>query len=144
MFETIVVAVDGSAPSENALLTACNIAKKFGSKIYLVHSPELDTVGLAMGSGAFSIEPSATRIKFSGNVIMDKAKEIIQHQGCNPTESVIRNGAPADEVLKLAQKINADLIVTGRRGLGNLVDLFMGSVSQKIAQEAKCACLTVK
>lgn len=144
MFETIVVAVDGSAPSENALLTACDIAKKYGSKIYLVHSPELDTVGLAMGSGAFSIDPSATRIKFSGKVVMDKAKDIIQHQGCEPAECVIRNGGPADEVLKQAEKVNADLIVAGRRGLGSLVGMFMGSVSQKIAQEANCACLTVK
>lgn len=144
MFEMIVVAVDGSAPSEHALLTACDIAKKYDAKIHLVHSPELDTVALAMGSGAFSIDPSSAEIRSSGKVVMDKAKELAQRQGCEPAECVISNGAAADEVLKYADKVDADLIVAGRRGLGSLVGMFMGSVSQKIAQEAKCACLTVK
>lgn len=144
MFKTIIVAVDGSAPSEHALFTACDIANKYDATIHLVHSPELDTVALAMGSGAFSIDPSSSEIRASGKLVMDKAKELAQHQGCNPVECVISNGPAADEVLKHANKVDADLIVAGRRGLGSLVGMFMGSVSQKIAQEANCACLTVK
>lgn len=144
MFKTIVVAVDGSGPSEHALLTACDIAKKYDAKIHLVHSPELDTVALAVGSGAFSVEPSAAKIRSSGKHVMDKAKELAQHHGCEPEECVVSNGAAAEAVLKHAEKVNADLIVAGRRGLGNLVGMFMGSVSQQIAHEAKCACLTVK
>lgn len=144
MFKVIVVAVDGSAPSEHALLTACDIAKKYDAKLHLVHSPELDTVALAMGSGAFSIDASASQIRSSGKQVMDKAKELAEHQGCEAVDCFINNGPAAEEILKHAEKVNADLIVAGRRGLGNLVGIFMGSVSQKIAQEAKCACMTVK
>ena len=37
-----------------------------------------------------------------------------------------------------------DLIVMGRRGLGDLGGLLMGSVSHKVCHLADCACLTVK
>ncbi|MEP0521809.1 MAG: universal stress protein [Hyphomicrobiales bacterium] len=143
MFKTIVVAVDGSAPSENALLTACDIAKKYDAAIHLVHSPELDPIALAMGSGAFSIDHSSAEVKTAGRQIMVKAKELAQYYGCEPAECHINNGSAAEDILKHAKKADADLIVAGRRGLGNLTGLFMGSVSQKIAQEAKCACMTV-
>lgn len=144
MFKTIIVAIDGSKPSENALLAACNIAKKYDAKLHLLHSPELDTVAVAMGSGAFSIDQSSADIRSSGKQVMEAAKKLAHQQGCEPAECIISNGPAAEEILKHAQKANADLILAGRRGLGNLAGIFMGSVSQKIAQEAKCAFMTVR
>ena len=41
MFETIVVAIDGSDPSKRALEAACTLARAFGSEIHLIHAREL-------------------------------------------------------------------------------------------------------
>lgn len=144
MFSTIVVAVDGSDQSDHALATACDLAQRYKSKIHLVHSPQLDTVALAVGSGAFHIKPSQDQVNEAGKHVMDKAVELAKRQGCQAEDTVIGNADPAAEILKHVKKTDADLIVTGRRGLGGIGSLLLGSVSQKISQEAPCACLTVK
>jgi nucleotide-binding universal stress UspA family protein len=58
--------------------------------------------------------------------------------------TVTRVGDPAKQILSVANEENADIIVMGRRGLGDLAGLLLGSVSHKVSQLAECACLTVK
>ncbi len=57
---------------------------------------------------------------------------------------VVPLGKPADEVLKIASKKNADLIVTGAKGLGALARFLLGSVSTRIVQHSKCSVLVVR
>jgi nucleotide-binding universal stress UspA family protein len=58
--------------------------------------------------------------------------------------TVTRAGDPAKEILKVANEENADLIVMGRRGRGDVAGLLLGSISHKVSHLAECACLTVK
>jgi nucleotide-binding universal stress UspA family protein len=58
--------------------------------------------------------------------------------------TVTRAGDPAKEILSVANEENADIIVMGRRGLGDLAGLLLGSVSRKVSHLGECACLTVK
>ncbi len=144
MFSTIIVAVDGSDQSDHALATACDITQKYKSDLHLVHSPQLDTVALAVGSGAFAIEPSQEQVSEAGKQVMDKAVKLAKRQGCTPKNTIIGKADPAIEILTLAEKTDADLIVTGRRGLGGITSVLLGSVSHTVSKEAPCACLTVK
>lgn len=48
-------------------------------------------------------------------------------------------GIPADELLKKADEFKPDLIVVGSHGRGTIGRFFLGSVSQKIAEKAKCS-----
>ncbi len=144
MFSTILVAVDGSDQSAHALATACNIAPKYSSKLHLVHSPEVETVALAVGADAYSVEPSEEKINAAGKHVMDNAIELATKQGHAPESTKIGNADPAHEILEQAKTIDADLIVTGRRGLGSIKGMLLGTVSGKVSQAANCACLTVK
>lgn len=67
------------------------------------------------------------------------AKEI----GAKNVTSRICEGDTTDEILSACQDGNTDLIVLGSRGLGQLSGLLLGSISQKVAQLAKCSCLIV-
>jgi len=144
MFKTIVVAIDGSKQAEHALATACDIASKYKSEIHLVHSPELETTAIAVGASAVAIAPSPDKIAAAGKQIMAQAVEQARRQGCTLVECVVGNGDPAEEILNQAEKAKADLIVTGRRGLGGLASMLLGSVSHKVSQNAPCTCMTVK
>jgi nucleotide-binding universal stress UspA family protein len=53
-------------------------------------------------------------------------------------------GNPADEILKVAETHEADLIVTGAKGLGAVGRFLLGSVSTRVAQHASCSALVVR
>jgi nucleotide-binding universal stress UspA family protein len=52
-------------------------------------------------------------------------------------------GDPANVALKVAREADADLLVVGRRGLGGLSRLLLGSVSEKIVARAHCTVTAV-
>ena len=143
MFERVVVAIDGSEAASHALEVACDLANKYGSEIHLVHSPQLETTGIAVGSGAVEIVPSPDKIAEAGRGVMERAVEKAKSHGCTPHKCVIGNGEPAEEILKELKAANADLVVMGRRGLGRVSSLILGSVSQKVSHDSQCTCMTV-
>ena len=53
-------------------------------------------------------------------------------------------GHPAESIVAYAKAEEADLIVMGRRGLGSVSGLLMGSVSHKVAHLSECACMTIR
>jgi nucleotide-binding universal stress UspA family protein len=57
--------------------------------------------------------------------------------------TVLKEGRPADEIVKTAKEENFDLIVMGHRGLGRVKEFFLGSVSDRVADEAHCPVLIV-
>lgn len=143
MFERIIVAIDGSEAAKRALLVATSLAEKYGSKIHLVHSPQLETTAIAVGSGAVEIKPDETAVAEAGRIVIDEAKEILANAGVSASGAVIGSKDPSADILDAIGDKNADLVVMGRRGLGAVTSLILGSVSQKVSQQAPCACMTV-
>lgn len=144
MFLNITVAVDGSDHAEHAIATACDIAGKYNSSIHLVHSPQVDSVSVAVGSGSYLREPSEAQISAAGKTVMDGAIALATKQGHTPKTTTVGNEDPAQEILDCAKENGSDLIIMGRRGLGKIGNLFLGSVSAKVSHESPCACLTVR
>lgn len=58
-------------------------------------------------------------------------------------EARLLMGSPADQILREAEEREADLVVVGRRGLGGLKRLLMGSVSEGVVQHARCPVLVI-
>jgi nucleotide-binding universal stress UspA family protein len=59
-------------------------------------------------------------------------------------EPVCQLGKPAEEIMKVASKHHADLIVMGAQGLGAIARFLLGSVSTRVVQHANCAVLVVR
>lgn len=147
MFEKIVVGMDGSQQAERALGLACDLARKYNSEIHLVHTPEPQTVAFAMGSvagyHAVTTMPSAQDVEEAREKILTLARKIADEHDQKITQTYMELGDPADQIIACAEACGADLIVTGRRGLGSLGSLLQGSTSQRVNHLAKCACLSV-
>ncbi|MBM7070134.1 universal stress protein [Actibacterium sp. 188UL27-1] len=143
MFERIVVAVDGSEPAKHALSVVCNLATQYGSELHLVHSPQVETTAIAVGAGAVEIAPDPNTIAEAGRKVMREAESIATAKGCNAKQSIVGSHDPATDILKVITMVEADLVVLGRRGLGSIGSLLMGSVSQKVSHGATCSCMTV-
>jgi len=59
------------------------------------------------------------------------------------TETAVREGNAVHEILELADRLPADLIVQGTRGLGALERSVIGSVAEAVIRRARCPVLTV-
>lgn len=143
MFRNIVVGVDGSEHSNRGLRIACDLAKHYNSRIHLVHTPQLDTVSVAVGAGAYAVPATPDQVTKAGEAVMATTIDVVKESGIIPATTTIGNRSPAEEILDVMQEQHADLIVTGRRGLGRVGSMVIGSTSQKVAHDATCACLTI-
>ena len=147
MFGKIVEGLDGSKTSEDALSLACDLAQKYASKVYLVHTPQPQTVAFAMGAvagyHAATTMPSADEVREAADRVLSSGRVLAARHGTEIAGTHSDSGDPAEEIVAFAENCGADLIVTGRRGLGSMGALIQGSTSQKINHLAKCACLSV-
>ena len=172
MINNIVVATDGSSSAGKALDTAMELAEKFDAKLTLVHvlthdhpSAEMRrmleiehldepipvqkessggtsaAIGRLLKAGLDSKEYRIVAVL--GEQILNAAAKSAKKAGVKNVDSVLRDGDYANSILEVADEINADMIVVGRRGLSKLKGFVTGSVSHKISQRANCTVVTV-
>ena len=103
--------------------------------------------GTASISGAYADIPIAV----SGNIldavgsrITDAARKDATGKGVGEISTVLAVGDPARRILQTAENEDADMIIMGSRGFGDLRGLLLGSVSHKVSHLSKCTCVTVK
>ena len=146
MFKTIVVGLDGSDASEHALRLACDLAGKYDSELHLVHIPQPHTVAFALGAAAgyhvATTMPSSDDVEAACQKVLQTGRSIADDCGRAITRTHTERGEPAEEITAYAKRCSADLIVTGRRGLGSLGSLVQGSTTQRVNHLATCACLS--
>ncbi|SEM71460.1 universal stress protein [Palleronia pelagia] len=142
MFKKILVPFDGSDPAEHALTVAANLAKSQDATLHVAFVPEPETTALAVGAGAVEIPVNTEELERHTKEVVDRAKTAAAARGCDVEPDVL-NGRPADAILAHADKLGADLIVVGRRGMGTLTGLLMGSLSHKLIGVAKVPVMAV-
>ncbi|MGJ5618211.1 universal stress protein [Sulfitobacter sp. MF3-043] len=147
MITKILVGYDGSEASDRALRLGCDIATKYRAKIEVSHTPKDETVSYAAEAiSGFYIGPNVARdetLLAAAEKMADKARAIAADCGHQGLEVHIGHGNPAEDLLARAKSDGVDLIVTGRRGLGDLRGLLLGSTSHGVSAKAECAVLTV-
>lgn len=144
MFEKIIVATDGSDHASEAIRIACDLAKKYNSKLHIVHTPQAVGDTLIVGYTAVPVPPTKDEIEKAGREVIGAAESEVREAGISDFTSQLVSGDPAHAIVEEAKAYKSDLIVMGRRGLGSLSGLLVGSTTTKVSQLAPCAVLTVK
>ncbi|SPQ01340.1 Universal stress protein [Candidatus Sulfobium mesophilum] len=135
----ILMAHDGSKSSEKALKKALQVAETFGSSLTVLSViPELYLTELMALDRARILDTMTKETRGMMEKIKAKSKHL------KSLKTVIRQGDPADEILKTAEKIKADVIITGSHGRHGAQRFLLGSVSSKIVDHAECDVLVVK
>jgi len=57
---------------------------------------------------------------------------------------VLADGAPAQEIPRLARRLHSDLLVMGTHGRTGLAKAFLGSVASQVIATATCPVMTVR
>ena len=82
-------------------------------------------------------------IREAGEELLRRAEARAREAGAETVSTALEIGDPAGVIAEYAKANAVDLIVMGRRGLGAIGGLLLGSVSHKVTQLAPCACMTV-
>lgn len=138
LYMNILVPLDGSDYSKKALLQACDMAKNYQANLILVYvvdkSPSLNLLD--------KNEYLKMLRKFGEKVLL-KGKETAKTKGMDVT-TIMKEGNITNEIVKLAKNKKCNLIIVGSKGLGATARFFLGSVSNKLANNSPCSVLIVK
>lgn len=147
MFKKILVPIDGSNIAVSSLKSAAKMAESFGSEIMLFHvmqhpSPMeiFETYSGKKGEIYYQIMDRVE--KYGERVLQNAAKECSAFK-VNFKEKAVW-GEPASEILQEALMGNYDLVVIGSRGLDDVEDWLLGSVSQRVVRRSRCPVMVVR
>ncbi|MFZ3136304.1 MAG: universal stress protein [Thermodesulfovibrionales bacterium] len=140
----ILVPVDGSQNSMEAVKVALQYAKTAKADVYLMTvTPFISGLDLEISAGAMdSLNES---MKSRGEEVLSKAQGILTAEGISVKTILSSSISAADDIVGFAEKEKADLIVIGSRGLGGKATRFiMGSVASRVVSHAPCNVYVVK
>jgi nucleotide-binding universal stress UspA family protein len=144
----IVVGVDGSEHAQAALRWAGEEAKLRGATLVAAHAwtftPSM-AVGapdlMAMPAGNIAEELDADRTA-AERALSDAVSAALGSDPDVTVEAVLIEDAPGEGLVALAQ--DAELVVVGTRGRGNIAQALLGSVSHHVVQHAPCPVVIVR
>ena len=152
-FERILVAIDGSLQSQQALTTANNLGAKLGASLEVLHV--IPDIPLMAGYTGFEFAPMIDYDPYEKD-LEAQSKAIIagalkQLETLAITVGEVRSSSvPAkgsrlgDVIVQTASEHNADLIVIGTHGRSGLDRLLLGSVAQWVAHRSQTPVLLVR
>lgn len=135
---TAAVGVDGSAEAERAVRWAAELARQRGGGIVAVHAYEV-----AGGLDPRLAREVAGRAVEHAETVLHRATDGLDRRGITVEHQVraVDEGNVAAALLDAARE--ADLLVTGSRGIGGFFGLLMGSVSMQVVLHAPCPVAVV-
>jgi nucleotide-binding universal stress UspA family protein len=133
----IVVGVDGSKASKDALRWALRQAELTGATLRAVTSWHLPNFyGAGMIPFPAEYDPETDARKMLSDVLSEVAGD-----GAAAVETLVVEGPPALELLEAAK--GAGLLVVGSRGHGAFAGMLLGSVSEHCVSYAQCPVVVV-
>ncbi|CAA2107339.1 universal stress protein [Variovorax sp. RB2P76] len=144
MFNHILVPIDGSETSMLAVSKASGLALAFGSRITLIHVIDnypFIGVGADYALGQNEYLAAATA---SANAALARGVAALAAEGLHSDQRVIDGHVVHEGIVDTAIAIAADLIVMGSHGRSGIEKLLLGSVTQRVLQDANMPVLVVK
>lgn len=157
MFHNILVGIDRSDLSQHVFDEALALAKAASASLILVNvlSPEDEASPSTPMISEYDLYPGALSRSvaeiyqelwqnYAGREL-EMLRSLTKKAIAEGVETTFRQGfgSPNHVICELAQDLDVDLIVVGRRGRSGLNELFLGSVSNYVLHHAPCSVLTI-
>ncbi|MEQ1852032.1 MAG: universal stress protein [Chthoniobacteraceae bacterium] len=137
----ILVPFDFSTGAEHALEHSVNYARRFKAGLTLVHIVHLPYLGIGFGPGE--------GLGMEDRLVGDATEQLaaiaarLERKGV-AAGTVVRVGHPVRDVVDVARREGADMIVMGTHGRSGLKHALLGSVAEGVLRHAPCAVLVVR
>jgi nucleotide-binding universal stress UspA family protein len=143
--KTILVATDFSIDADAAVEAGIDLAKAFDSKLELFHAYHVEIPPIYAGFGGDFTRPEDILgpIREGAEATMNSLVEEVAAKGVTVQGRIAMDHA-SRAILEEAERVLADLIVIGTRGLTGLEHLVLGSTAERVLRLAHCPVMTVK
>ena len=136
MFESVLIATDGSTSVQRAVTVALDLADRFDAAVhalYVVDSDEVDA------------SPEAVRDSYH-DALTDRGERALAAiaERSDDATTAVREGRPASEISKHAREVDADVVALGTRGRHGENRLLLGSVAETVVRTCPVPVLTVR
>ena len=142
MFDTIVVATDGSDSVRRAVSAAVDVAARFEAEVHAVY---------VVDAGEVESSPDTVRddlrdaLDDEGQDALDRVSEAARERDAALGVTVeVREGRPASEIDAYARSVDADLVAMGTRGRHGENRFLIGSVAERVVRTCPVPVLTVR
>jgi nucleotide-binding universal stress UspA family protein len=138
MYDRLLVAVDHSDTAERVINAAKELALLSGSEVWLLHIREKEVMPRA---GFFAIESEPEALS-----AVEPAAQVLSDAGIKTHYEVRATvyGYAAREIVAAAREHDAQIIVMGSRGRGDLAGLVLGSTAHKVIHFSDRPVLVVR
>lgn len=134
---TVLLATDNSPHSEGAVREAIHVAKHCGARLFVIQvlqvNPEFASEGLKF----------MEEMELMCRTHFDHIRDLSAEENVEIAALCRRTEKPHEVILEEADKLDADVIVMGRRGWKGLKKFLLGSVTAKVISSARCKVLVV-
>ena len=134
MFNTVVVGADDSSTAREAVMIAADVAQSGGAVLHIVTAYDPKSV---------RADDLPEELRFSAmhpaEALLRRLSVLVKERGLEPVVHAAE-GDPVDAIVAVAERVDADLIVVGNRGMKG-VRRVLGSVPNSVAHKAPCSVL---
>ena len=142
MFNTIVVATDGSDSVGRAVDVAIELADRFDATVHALFVVDDDEIA---SSPTAVRDELRTALAERGERALTSVCEVATAVDDSlDVTTAVRDGDPGDEVVAYADEVDADLVVTGTRGRHGEDRFLIGSVAETVVRTCPVPVLTVR
>ncbi len=167
-FTKILVALELSPRDESVFSEALSLAKNIGAQLTLIHclsdltemamisQTQMDSGGMGLsGIPGASMSPAMVNMNLIEDANITKHQQVEKHlalyekqassQGVR-VESKCYEGTEniGSQICQIAQDLQVDLIILGRKGHNGIAEALLGSVSNTVLHHAPCAILVIQ
>lgn len=147
MYKRILVAIDGSDTSGDALHEAIKIAEETNAKLFVLHVA--DESFIYHGGPGFDCGSVIVLIKDEAQKVVNHAKKVLAEHPSVQYETQLFEfrsikGRVAEAIIEQSDALTADLIIMGTHGRRGFSRLFVGSVAENVIRLATTPVLLVK
>jgi nucleotide-binding universal stress UspA family protein len=141
MFSKLLVPIDGSDNSFRALNHAIFLSKKIVAQTTALHA--MENLPFAHIGSQKALNAIILKYQEESKNILDKSRDIGSKNGVK-VKTVLKKGDATSIIIDYSKKENYDTIIMGRRGMGKLRQLILGSTSTKVLSHSDCTVVIVK
>ena len=139
---TILVATDFSEHADAALAYAAELGARLDATIHLVHAITIPAMGVPELGLAYAATTIEAETKAAQDALDKRVAMYRDRVSLAPTRLAV--GDARDVIDRVAEQVEADLVIMGTHGRRGIRRALLGSVAESVVRSAPCPVLTIR